>query len=455
MLDYFEIICLISFALTSNYCQIIGNMSAEGDVPVPVPDEVVESSASSSKRTKIPLLTNPLAGDSLLQMTTILPTLPFELITDILSRLPVKSLMKFKCVCKPWNSLISDRKFARKHFRMSTMNPNLILKSKNYSPEFTHTFYPLHSIFTNFTTTDGTDIKSPLHGEITCEECIHIVDSCDGIFCLTQDDCPPYTKNIAVLWNPSIRKYKILPPLKNPCTKRDGNGKSKTVYGFGYDQISDNYKVVSVFRYKCGSSNNGITTYKTKTQVKVHTLGTNSWRLIDGFPYGGSCKFHFGSGKFVSGTINWLISIAGLNTLPHILSLDLGTESYQEILQPDYGDEGVRKVNYLTFEILRDCLCFLRGHDCGQDIWLMKEYGNRDSWTKFATVPHMDSFMCRNPLYISEDDQVLVMLLCMTTYIWKLVVYDSINGIFKSPDIKTNDSICSEIYVESLISPCS
>lgn len=64
-MDTFEIIYLISFALTSNYCQIIGNMSVEGDVHVrvPVPD-VVESSASGSKRTKIPLLTNPLAGDS-------------------------------------------------------------------------------------------------------------------------------------------------------------------------------------------------------------------------------------------------------------------------------------------------------------------------------------------------------------------------------------------------------
>jgi hypothetical protein len=110
---------LISFALTFNYCQIIGNMSAEGDVPVP--DKVVES----SKTTKISRHTNPLTGDSLLQMTPLLPTLPFDMITEILLRLPLKFLMQLKRVCKPWNSLISDRKFARKHLHMSTMNPNI------------------------------------------------------------------------------------------------------------------------------------------------------------------------------------------------------------------------------------------------------------------------------------------------------------------------------------------
>ncbi|AET05109.2 F-box-like protein [Medicago truncatula] len=33
----------------------------------------------------------------------LLPELPKELIDEILARLPVRSLLQFKCVCKSWN----------------------------------------------------------------------------------------------------------------------------------------------------------------------------------------------------------------------------------------------------------------------------------------------------------------------------------------------------------------
>lgn len=410
-------------------------MSTEGDVPFP--NEVVESPASSLKTTKNPLLTNPLAGDSLLQMTTPLPTLPFELITEILCRLPVKSLVKLKCVCKPWNSLISDSKFTRKHFRMSTMNPNLILKSRKYSPEFSHTIYPLRSIFTNVTT-DGKQIKFPFNSLDFHYRIGGMVGSCDGILCFVYKGSENSSIQ-TVLWNPSIRKYNTLPSLEIPLNHFPG-------FGFGYDRFTDSYKVVAVFRYKCDSS------HDYKTQVKVHTLGTNSWRLIGDFPYGTSAFPLRSSGEFVSGKLNWLVYPDDSVTVRPIVSLDLGTEDYQEILQPDCGEEGIEMVNSSTLGVLRDCLCILRG----QDIWLMKEYGNRDSWTKFATVPHLDSYIYLNDvLYISEDRQVL--LNCLTPFELKWFVYDSINGTLEFlPDIKKiTDLWLSKIYVESLISPCS
>ncbi|OMO85400.1 hypothetical protein COLO4_21642 [Corchorus olitorius] len=35
---------------------------------------------------------------------------------EILRRLPIKSVQRFKLVSEPWNSLISDSKFAESHF---------------------------------------------------------------------------------------------------------------------------------------------------------------------------------------------------------------------------------------------------------------------------------------------------------------------------------------------------
>lgn len=46
--------------------------------------------------------------------------LPNELIIAILMRLPVKSLLRFRCVSnKSWFSLISDPHFAKSHFELT------------------------------------------------------------------------------------------------------------------------------------------------------------------------------------------------------------------------------------------------------------------------------------------------------------------------------------------------
>jgi F-box interacting protein len=213
----------------------------------------------------------------------------------------------------------------------------------------------------------------------------------------------------------------------------------KTVYGFGYDHLIDKYKVVAVSMYIC---------YRNFTlqdiQVNVHTSGTNSWRLIQKFPPVTFYNNHLQSGIFVSGTINWLVRIGD----QPIVSLDLGTESYQQILYPD-------QVAASSLVVLRDCLCILARHGGSQmvsDIWLMKEYGNRESWIKLASVP--DLGWINNVLYISEDDQVLLEISNDLTS--ELVVYHPINGTLKIQDSENfNDLMFQGIYVESLISPCS
>ncbi|XP_042515312.1 F-box protein CPR1-like [Macadamia integrifolia] len=58
--------------------------------------------------------------------------LPEDLIIDILSRLPVKSLLRFRCVSKPWCTLITDPSFIKMHLNRSlAINTNLTLIYKN------------------------------------------------------------------------------------------------------------------------------------------------------------------------------------------------------------------------------------------------------------------------------------------------------------------------------------
>ena len=87
----------------------------------------------------------------------------------------------------------------------------------------------------------------------------------------------------------------------------------------------------------------------------------------------------------MSGALNWIAYRA--NGDNSVISFDLVNESSRELLQPDYGGESVPDV---ILSVLRDCLCiFARTHQFST-VWLMKEYGNEESWTKLSHVPYME-----------------------------------------------------------------
>ncbi|XP_045823812.1 F-box/kelch-repeat protein At3g23880-like [Trifolium pratense] len=175
------------------------------------------------------------------------------------------------------------------------------------------------------------------------------------------------------------------------------------MYGFGYDSISDTYKVVVVFS---DLTHDDLTIdelmNEVNREVMVHTLGTDSWKNVSEFPFAfvSYCQY----GQHVTGTINWLI-FAGINRV--IASFDLGKECYREVLLPD--DSSKVDNNKLLLSVFRDCLCMISG----EDVWVMKEYGNKESWTKLFTIssmrdPRASSYPFIWPIRVFEDEQVLM-----------------------------------------------
>lgn len=180
--------------------------------------------------------------------------IPFDLVKEILCRLPVKFLLQFRCVCKSWNFLISnDPKFAKKHLHMmsTTKHHYLLTTTWIIAKELEVMSYPfdslqLDSIFTSNPTQLDYSPIIPTSND-------GLVASCDGLLCFA------INQRLAVLYNPCIRKIKKLPFIDLPRVQ------GSTVYAFGYDPFIDNYKVVAVFWY--GSYHRAY-----KTQVEVHTL---------------------------------------------------------------------------------------------------------------------------------------------------------------------------------------
>lgn len=120
-----------------------------------------------------------------------LPNLPEDVIEEILLRLPVKSVSKFKTVSKLWHKLISNS-FFRKLYLKQSMDGN------RKGLMFLH---PHNREILAYEASHDKPIQ------VEDEPRVDVLASCNGLFCVTtngerEDDHDLF------LWNPSITELK-------------------------------------------------------------------------------------------------------------------------------------------------------------------------------------------------------------------------------------------------------
>ncbi|CAK8573744.1 unnamed protein product [Lathyrus sativus] len=326
-----------------------------------------------------------------------LPVLPEELIGEILLSLPVRSLLQFKCVCKSWKTLISSSQFVKSHLQISTADRTLTNQAWVFSitrgPRNTVS-YPLKQLFENpaATVKRGTSFYTEVKSYC-------IIGSCNGLLCLLH--CLP---RCVRLCNPSLRmisKTSSVPVSRNWFIKP---------YGFGYDQVNDNYKALLVVQ-----SNK----HYHQILTKIYTFGQDdSWKTIPNFPYNDTMR----TGKFVSGTLNWIVSSKN-----KILSFDIETETYMELLLPQNDGHNI-VYKHSALSVLSDHLCLSHSDNCDWVLWMMKEYGVVESWTKFIVVSY-DKLLQNNPcmvelMFISQNGILMVLI-----HNYELIVYNTNTGV--------------------------
>ncbi|KAI8566673.1 hypothetical protein RHMOL_Rhmol02G0060200 [Rhododendron molle] len=362
-----------------------------------------------------------------------LPNLPFEIIIEILLRLPVKSLLRFRCVSKSWCSVISQPKFAKTHLGLASKDTSyahhrLILTDWMYGVADVKSC-SLYSILNEHSDT-AVELDCPL---TVPDFRLRFWGGCNGLVCIS-------TESKVIIWNPSTRKSKRLPDVGTRYS-------CMAMHGFGYDESTDDYKVVRYFPDK---------------EVNVYSLRTDSWRRIGDFPHSLPA---YSSGTFVNGALHW--TTPTYPTLPKGIlgSLDLAKEKYGEVLQPLRFEQEVlppmhRYLGYthqILLAVLDGCLCIVRNRGCTTAVWAMKEYGVRESWTKLFSIrtkPHVlnkywvvhhSAVLC-----ILKNGGVLMDIGCSN---YNIVRYN-LNHTICSPTIHNSlDSFRVYPYVESLVSP--
>jgi F-box interacting protein len=245
-----------------------------------------------------------------------------------------------------------------------------------------------------------------LHGEDEDkDEFIYwrLVGSCNGLLCLISV-LPRPDYNSLCFWNPAMRTKSD----EFAIFSADDSYGDEYMFSFGYDNSTQTYKVVASNVLKSGCN--------VKSEVKVFSLGDNSWRDLPCFPfiplYLSSDKVN-DNGLHLNGTINWL-AFRDYNTSVDqylILSLDLSTETYTQLLLP-LGLDNVPKYDQPILVVLMDRLCFC--YDFEEThfvIWQMKDFGVQDSWIQLFKLDYENRsrWVYSLPLYLSENGDTLLL----------------------------------------------
>ncbi|EXB41581.1 F-box protein [Morus notabilis] len=334
-------------------------------------------------------------------------TLPWDIIVDVLSRLSVKDLLRYKSVSKPWCSLIDGQDFIKMHLKNSMetgSNLGVVLRDCDLH------WVDLESL------DSAVKLQHPIGGDRHGTE---VLGSCHGLLVLLN------INDVVALWNPSTRRYRKI-PISNiefpdgilPCFQF-------IVYGFGYDPVSNDYKLVRMVQF---FGNVGEDSFDS--EVKVYSAKSNTWKRIRDFPY--YLRYKHGFGVLSNNALHWVVSRKPLSDVSNLVfAVDLVTEEYREVPLPEFEGESF----HMNVEVLGGSLCLLCNYvsddpnaDWGSgsdhvDMWMMKEYGVRESWTKFCTVVPSDGIGPFNyvlPIaYLKSGNQVL-----MNKNGEKFVVYD-------------------------------
>ncbi|KAF8016030.1 hypothetical protein BT93_H1552 [Corymbia citriodora subsp. variegata] len=313
-----------------------------------------------------------------------------DIVIDMLSRLPVKSLMRFKCVSKRWQSLISDQHFAKlclQRLLLENITPSQKIIQSN----------PLQTI--DYEALDDDEVIDHVVGK---DEPWGLTGSCHGL---------PGSGLVA---------------------------EHEFFHGFGYDSTTDGYKIVQGVFFK---ANDG----SKECAFKIFSLRSGSWRRV---PSKYVPKLD-GAGIYLNRAVHWITNHGSGNRIEQaIIPFSLATETFEEaipipkvegIVFEGLGIHGGRPFIYdVTW----------RPHF---GAWIMNENRNGGSWTRSFSVVTDGLPTCQYYAILTAYTRSGNIVFQIN--VSEMILFNPENGTYKNYSIEESHNVESAIYVETLVSP--
>lgn len=400
--------------------------------------------------------------------------IPTDLHFEILQLLPVKSLRRFESVSKSWQSLIHNPLFITSHLHLAA-------RSRSRSTLITQYRKPSTLCFSN-TDLPGRMLrfdysKAQVLKEQDLSEAqkwmtrrmfwpVQVLSSSNGLLCLLT------INNCVIISNMLVKDHHItlIPRISQfyYCS-----------YGFGYDSVNDDYKVVRT-ESNCNRCHDSTT---------VYSLRRNSWsktkhcdridesKKKQSFPDIGKYYFlNHDNGIEASGALNWLALYKKIDKflLRHfILAFDLTSEEFYEVSLPDEIRKEASSPDFISWcpytnhrvqvqlGVLRGCLSVSITQPLPQtyhEIWTVEQHNRgHTSWTKLCRIERcfVDSL---TPLTYSRDEKrVLLLAEQERRFYWADLIKKQVVGCVSNPVQSNQVSRPSPYYraaicLESLVS---
>ncbi|XP_013721276.1 putative F-box protein At4g10190 [Brassica napus] len=309
--------------------------------------------------------------------------IPDDLVVNILSKVPLASLARFRSVSKGWNALIKGV------IRFEKSSQIMLIDSRVYlvSIDFLGAQDNIVNIKSQFS------LKEPLSNsskEVDIREVFH----CEGLLlCTTEDDR-------LVVWNPCLGETRWIKPRSSNNLTRS----TRDIYALGKSSCNK-YKILRIALYAHGRA------HMTPHLYEIYDFTSNSWRVVDQtrdwfMPRLGR------SGTYVDGNTYWL-AFSYTNEQPWtdiLLRFDFSKERFTSMYIPSSGRNFALSV---TREAQK--LCMLASRADHIDVWIATKIDSTGSmsWSKFLTLKRVYNdqnreFITGMNFLADEENKVIV-----------------------------------------------